>query len=812
MEDYGFASRPIANPAAVVSGETYRLTILADGLLRYEWSADGHFEDRASTFAINRDLPVPEFTVDDSDMLEIETARFRLTYDKQRPSPGGLIVDLKGKFSEGETVWRYGDFNSSLGGTARTLDNIDGRISLGPGVISKLGFAAIDDSGSMVFDAEGWGASRRPGDRIDGYLFAYARDYKAAIKALYAISGRQPLLPRWTLGNWWSRFHRYSADEYIALMDKFTEEGIPLSVAVLDMDWHLVDDERVTTSEWTGYSWNRKLFPDPRAFKKELQQRRLKLTLNDHPADGIHAFEDQYNAMAAALGHDTQRQRPIPFNPGSPEYMKAYLGILHRGLEDDGCDFWWIDWQQGEHSRTGIDPLWLLNHYHFLDSAHDGRQPLIFSRYAGPGSHRYPIGFSGDTVVSWASLDFQPEFTATASNIGYGWWSHDIGGHMFGSRDDELVTRWVQLGVFSPVMRLHSSNSRWQSKEPWYYRVEARLVMTKFLQLRHRMIPYLHTMNVRAASEDEPLVQPMYWKYPALKEAYKLPNQYTFGSELMVCPVTKPRDSSTNLASVRVWFPPGAARYVDIFTGLVYDGGRELEIFRPLGEMPVFAAEGSIIPLDAAAVPENGGHNPSALEVTVVVGKSGRFEVVENPGDDVDASESASRGVGERRFTIQWDQEEARLTATSTSSSDKAWTFRFFRLAENVTPSEVSVSIDGKAISGASVTITRHAEPDMFGLDISVPALTISRGKTGLDITVQFLRQDPQLAVFDIEPRINQLLLDYQTDFGTKDAIWRIAVEKEASLASRVGELVSLGAGQKIIGPILELLVADSRM
>lgn len=199
--------------------------------------------------------------------------------------------------------------------------------------------------------------------------------------------------------------------------------------------------------------------------------------------------------------------------------MKAYLGIIHRGLEDDGCDFWWIDWQQGEHSRTGIDPLWLLNHYHFLDSAHDGCQPLI---------------------------------------------------------------------------------------------------------------PYLHTMNIRAASDDEPLVQPMYWKYPALEEAYKPPNQYTFGSELMVCPVTKPRDLSTNLASVRAWFPPGAARYVDIFTGLVYDGGRELEIFRPLGEMPVFAAEGSIIPLNAAAVPENGGHNPSALEVIVIVGKSGRFEIVEN--------------------------------------------------------------------------------------------------------------------------------------------------------------------------------------
>jgi hypothetical protein len=139
-----------------------------------------------------------------------------------------------------------------------------------------------------------------------------------------------------------------------------------------------------------------------------------------------------------------------------------------------------IDWQQGEHSRIpGIDPLWyvlpasgrlsqgglsnnltsrMLNHFQFLDTGRDGRKSIIFSRFSGPGSHRYPVGFSGDSVVSWASLEFQPEFTATSSNIGYGWWSHDIGGHMLGGRNDELVTRWVQYGVFSPIFRLHSTH------------------------------------------------------------------------------------------------------------------------------------------------------------------------------------------------------------------------------------------------------------------------------------------------------------------------------------------------------------------
>ena len=184
---------------------------------------------------------------------------------------------------------------------------------------------------------------------------------------------------------------------------------------------------------------------------------------------------------------------------------------------------------------------------------------MIFSRYGGPGSHRYPVGFSGDSVTTWDSLAFQPEFTATASNIGYGWWSHDIGGHMFGTRDDELVTRWCQFGVFSPIMRLHSTNSEWASKEPWLYRPEAQKAIEEIMRFRHRLIPYLYSMNVRSANEDEPLVQPMYWTFPEDKMAYDVPKEYYFGSELIVCPIVTPRDTRTNCGKVKAWLPPTAA-------------------------------------------------------------------------------------------------------------------------------------------------------------------------------------------------------------------------------------------------------------
>ena len=346
-----FPTKPVANPAAIVGGNDecrYRFTVLTDGLLRYEWADDRRFEDRASTFAINRDLPLPKFRlVESGSDLEIITDKFHLRYDKSPFSASGMVVNLKGGVSSWHSTWRYGDDSKGLGGTARTLDEANGRIPLGPGVISKQGYVALDDSDTMLFTKDGWVSGRRPGHRIDGYLFAYGHDYRQAIQAFYQVSGKQPLLPRWALGNWWSRYYKYTADEYLELMDRFRDEGIPLTVGVMDMDWHLVDDERVKKagmSGWTGYTWNKQLFPDPKSFLEKLHKKGIKMTLNVHPADGIASYEDAYEKMADALGKDKKSGDPIAFDITDKKFHDAYFDILHRDLEKDGVDFWWLDW------------------------------------------------------------------------------------------------------------------------------------------------------------------------------------------------------------------------------------------------------------------------------------------------------------------------------------------------------------------------------------------------------------------------------------------------------------------------------------
>ncbi|MDD3334272.1 MAG: glycoside hydrolase family 31 protein [Eubacteriales bacterium] len=615
-----------------VKGDKYRFTVLTQRLIRMEYCPDGLFEDRPTQTVQCREFPaVPFHLFHSADGIELQTDCVTIFYNEKPFSAEGLWAENHSDCGGIFCTWHFGDsLNENLMGTARTLDEADGAVLLECGVQSRLqGYSLLDDSASMTLDALGWPEPRCPGIQ-DIYFFSYGYDYPGALRDFFRLCGAPPLLPRYALGNWWSRFKAYSAREYIELMEHFVQEQIPLSVAVLDMDWHITQPTS-SGKGWTGYTWNRTLFPDPKAFLAALHQRRLKVTLNVHPAEGIQAHEEMYKQAAQELGRNAAEGQRIPFAPENPAFMKVYFSCLHHPREAEGVDFWWIDWQQGAVSRLkGLDPLWMLNHLHTHDSARQGMRPLILSRYAGPGSHRYPVGFSGDSVISWASLAFQPYFTATAANIGYGWWSHDIGGHTHGCRYDELQVRWLEFGVFSPILRLHSTCNHFNGKEPWRYPSPIREIMGRFLRLRHQLIPYLYTMNHRCHCLGETLISPMYYQHPREGAAYEVPNQYHFGTELIVCPITQPMDRDAVLGSVEAWLPSG--QYMDFFTGLWYEGNRRLFLHRPLEAVPVLAKVGAIVPMNGDK-PENGVALPKQLELLIFGGADGAFSLYEDDGE-----------------------------------------------------------------------------------------------------------------------------------------------------------------------------------
>ena len=776
-----------------IYGKNYRITLLTDSLIRFEYDIDGQFEDRATQMVFFRDFPKVEYrVVKTEDGIEIHTEKLHVIYDEKKFSPHGLRVKVKGNLSAYHSVWNYGDVIEDLGGTARTLDMIDGAIPLERGILSKRGFSVIDDSCSQVLLEDGWIEPRKKGME-DFYFFGYGHEYKQGLKDFYKLCGCTPLLPRYALGNWWSRYYKYSEETYMQLMDRFEKENLPFSVAVIDMDWHLVDIDPKYGSGWTGYTWNKELFPNPKRFLQKLHERGMKITLNVHPADGVQGHEEMYEEMAKELGVNAKEEDPILFDASSKEFLQAYFKYLHHPREDEGVDFWWIDWQQGSRTKVeGLDPLWILNHYHFLDNKRNGKRPMTFSRYAGVGSHRYPIGFSGDTITTWESLDFQPYFTLTASNIGYGWWSHDIGGHMMGYKDDEMVARWTQYGIFSPIMRLHSSCSEFNGKEPWRFKEETNKVMGEALRERHRMIPYLYTMNYRNYKEGLPLITPLYYEYPEHDEAYQRKNQFFFGSKIMVAPITSKRIERLNVAKVDVWFPKGL--WYDLYTGMMYEGNRTLTNYRFLDSIPVFAKAGSILTFTNEIHGKNVNNNPTSFVIKVFAGDNGQFELYEDDNETCQYEENICVKTlfeyEENRLVIHKPVGNIELLPEKRSYTIELYGYEIER--ENT----VTVKI-GEKIQKCLVKKKEETET----LLVEIPEVEVGEEIEIVFETLVLKTKNP------IEKSIFHFLNQAEIEFTLKDLIYT-RMQKAGSVGSKIGELYSMKLEKDLYGVLIELLTA----
>lgn len=788
---------PVCAAEAVVQGEKYRISVLTPWLLRLEYNENGEFEDRPTQCVWNRRFPAVEYQVFETETsLKLVTEGVQLIYDKQKFSKNGLSLQVRGNVSAYHSIWHYGEEATDLKGTARTLDLADGAVELEHGVISRNGFAVLDDSRSLLLREDGW-VEPRSGEVIDLYFFGYGHAYEACLRDFYCLTGNMPMLPRYALGNWWSRFYRYSEEEYKEVVRRFEREQVPFSVSVLDMDWHLVDIDPKYGSGWTGYTWNRELFPEPEKFMDWLHRHHLKVTLNVHPADGVRPFEEAYREMAEDLGKDWEHEEFIEFDITDPRFLQAYFRYLHHPNEEKGVDFWWIDWQQGGQSRIpGLDPLWMLNHYHYMDSRKNGKRGLIFSRYAGPGSHRYPAGFSGDTIISWKSLDFQPYFTVNASNIGYGWWSHDIGGHMQGYKDDELATRWVQFGVFSPITRLHSSDNPFTGKEPWNYNQISEQVMKRYLRLRHALVPYLYTMNYYASRKGQPLLRPLYYLEPEQPETYEVPNEYYFGTELLVCPITKPISKHAGAASFEAWLPEGV--WFDIFNGRIYDGGRKLILYRGIEDIPVLARAGGILPMADLEKYSNSIENPESMIIKVFPGADGDFELYEDDGISADAdkmnkaavTEMKWRESGQRSFTV------SPLKGNRSVVPEKRWyTLEFYGAGQE----PPRIFVNGKEVDGNS-----SYQKERKILTVKIPA--VSPEDT---LEVRFEKQC-QIPSNDIVDQIFQILYKAEMEYDKKKQIYDY-VRKGKNVSEMVGILQTLELDQQIFGMLLEVLLAQVR-
>ena len=650
----------IGRAEEVYKDQHVRFTIIDEGTIRLEYAPDGKFVDNKSFIAVNRNYPETKYSKKESGkQVTITTSKFRLTYKK---SDGPLTAQNLSIVSTKELgksfTWTPGtQQRGNLKGTYRTLDGFNGEkhmyenqrpLPFEDGLLATDGWTLIDDSKGLLFDGDkdwDWVTRRQSADGAqDWYFMAYGHDYKGALQSYTKFAGRVPLPPRYAFGYWWSRYWSYSDQDFRDLMENFRQCDIPLDVLVIDMDWHPISEQ--AGGGWTGWDWNERLFPDYKQFLQYLDKQGVKATMNLHPADGVRPFEKKYQEFRQRIGMPDGETRE--WLGSDKQYVKALFDTYLHPYIEDGVDFWWLDWQQwlNDKSIEELSNTWWCNYIFFSDMERQGtKRPMLYHRWGGLGNHRYQIGFSGDSYITWESLRFLPYFNSTASNVLYGYWSHDIGGHQsmkYGSPvPTELYTRSMQMGQYLPILRTHSTKDAALNKEPWAFDQKTRERLKRVVDGRYALVPYIYTMARKDYETGVSLCRPLYYDNPEKKEAYDFKSQYMFGDQMMIAPVTDSVSVDDGFARMKVWLPKG--EWLEYETGTMLKGDQVTERAFNIDEYPVYIKAGSILPYYGTFVDGqtkvmanlNGTDQPIIVRV-FPGGETGTFELYEDNGEDCD--------------------------------------------------------------------------------------------------------------------------------------------------------------------------------
>ncbi len=636
---------PQASSGIITSGRA-RFTVLTPRMIRIQWSTRQNFEDRPTFAVINRQLPVPAYTTrEENGYLYIETDELTLRYkvgstiSPLMKSPNNLCITMQ--LGGRDVLWYPGKEDAlNLKGTRRTLDGGSGdnyRNDLEDGIISRSGWAVIDESpktkrgdGSTTFAFEGqvdgidWLAEPVDKNAYDWYFMGYGHDYKGAIGDYIQIAGRQPMPPLYALGYWYSKYQRYSQQDFINLTNEMRRNEIPIDVMIMDMDWHL--------DGWTGWTWNKSLIPNPEGLLNWMHNQGLKVALNLHPADGVGSHEDHFGEISAATGLNENGR--VPWKLEEPSFYRAMFQYIIREREQQGVDFWWLDWQQNLTSNytDGLGETFWCNHVFYNDMRlnRTDRRPLIFHRWGGMGSHRYPIGFSGDTYGTFGSLAFQPYFTATASNVCFGYWGHDLGGHLqLGDPNPELMLRWMQYGAFSPIFRTHGASQWNNERRIWKY--DNFPLLLDAVELRYQLMPYIYTAARQAYDTGISICRPLYYEWPEENEAYRREGEYMFGDDILVSPIVTPADADGTTYH-QTWLPEG--EWFDVCQQKLVGGKQVVSRNYLPEEIPWFIKAGAVIPCNPAV--SNLKNRPGEMILMVAPGGEGSTQLYEDDGDTQD--------------------------------------------------------------------------------------------------------------------------------------------------------------------------------
>jgi hypothetical protein len=310
--------------------------------------------------------------------------------------------------------------------------------------------------------------------------------------------------------------------------------------------------------------------------------------------------------------------------------------------------------------------------------------------------------------------------------------------------------------------------------------------MTDFLRLRHRLIPYLYSMNHRASFEGEPLIQPLYYAEPHNNIAYRVPNEYYFGTELLCCPLTTPMNKEAQAAGFKAWLPSGI--WIDFFNGRVYSGGRVLELWRGLEAFPVLAKAGGIIPLADAANFTNSVENPEALELFVFAGADGSFRLWE----DSDGSQDWAQTL----FSLDWEKRQFVISPaigdTAAIPAVRSWHLHFCGFTD----------------TGVKVFVDNRQLPTELDYDENVKRVSFSVPKVPVNTEIHVDFGDAELAINDVLKELFDFLDGAWIEFEVKRAVFNMIKDVDGNV-SALASLQAFHLPGPVYSGICEILSAQ---
>jgi alpha-glucosidase (family GH31 glycosyl hydrolase) len=609
-----------------------RFQVLAPGLVRLEYSPSGAFVDAPSVAAINRaDWPYSAVQTSETEgwfVLSTDVLSVRYKLDSGAFSNNNLRLEWRD--SSGPHQWKPGDADDqNLGGVPASLDNRSTKALTDPGPLSRKGCYLLDDSKTALFDQpSAWVKPRPVQDGQDWFFLAYGTNYKSALAQLSRLTGPVPMLPRYVFGCWFGSRAGYSGEEWKMIVKQFRDDQLPLDMVVIDSD-------SKTKMVWTGFDWDLEQMPDPAEFFAWMNRHGIKVTVNEHYNPLTRDSDSHFEVIRQAMGLPAD-VKEIPHDLANPKYAQLYMDLLHKPDLDRGLAFWWQD-GAAPANMAGLDPYLWTRHIEYEGSERiTGRRTTAFCRLGSCwGSHRYGIYFTGDLHGVWESLPVLIPATVRGGNQLTPYMNNLCAGVFVVDLPPELYQRWVQFSALSPLLWFHGF---WGLRLPWEYGLEGVENYRKFAGLRYRLLPYIYTSSRVAHDTGLPLVRGTYLEYPEQEAAYTFQQQYLFGRDLLVAPITAPGNGK---AVRREVYLPAGQDWFDFFTGDLYRGGKAITHECPLDRMPLFVRAGSILPMAPdMAWSDQKPADPLTLDV-YAGSQAAEFNLYEDDGTSLDYRKGA---------------------------------------------------------------------------------------------------------------------------------------------------------------------------